>query len=161
MAYFIHSNHLRHHYSLAYFIHSNHIRYHYWRISFISTHLRQHYSLAYFVHFNSFTSLRQHYSLAYFVHFNSYTTALLIGIFRSFQLIYDSITHWRISLISTHLRQHYSLTYFMFFILQRKRHNQAGIIKKSVILFWLLNMTILCKDVYRLELLRIYQLSEI
>ena len=33
-----------------------------------------------------------------------------------------------------------------------KRHNQAKIIKKSVILFWLLNMTIRCKHVHRLEL---------
>ena len=33
-----------------------------------------------------------------------------------------------------------------------KRHNQAKIIKKSVILFRLLNMTIWCKRVHRLEL---------
>ena len=30
--------------------------------------------------------------------------------------------------------------------------NQAKIVKKSVILFWLLNMTIWCKHVHRLEL---------
>ena len=44
---------------------------------------------------------------------------------------------------------------------------QAKIIKKSVILFWLLNMTIWCKHVHRLELqkfflffvLRIHQLD--
>ena len=43
---------------------------------------------------------------------------------------------------------------------------QAKIIKKSVILFWLPNMTILCKHVHRLELqnvlffvLRIHQLG--
>ena len=35
-----------------------------------------------------------------------------------------------------------------------KRHNQAKIIKKSVFLFWLLNMTIRCEHVHRLELLR-------
>ena len=33
-----------------------------------------------------------------------------------------------------------------------KGHAQAKIIKKSVILFWLLNMTIWCKHVHRLEL---------
>ena len=50
-----------------------------------------------------------------------------------------------------------------------KRHNQAKIIEKSVFLFWLLNITVWCKHVHRLELqkffltfvLRIYQLSEI
>ena len=43
---------------------------------------------------------------------------------------------------------------------------QAKIIKKSVILYWLLNMTIWCKHVHRLELqkilifvLRIHQLG--
>ena len=45
-------------------------------------------------------------------------------------------------------------------------HTHAKIIQKSVILFWLLNMTIWCKHVHRLELqklliflLRIYQLG--
>ena len=33
-----------------------------------------------------------------------------------------------------------------------KRHNQAKIIKKSAILFWLFNMIICCKHVQRLEL---------
>ena len=33
-----------------------------------------------------------------------------------------------------------------------KRQPQVKIIKKSVILFWPLNMTILCKHVHRLEL---------
>ena len=53
-------------------------------------------------------------------------------------------------------------------LIKLKRHNQAKIIKKSVFLFWLINMTIRCKHVHRLELqkflifvLRIYQLSEI
>ena len=35
-----------------------------------------------------------------------------------------------------------------------KRINQAEIIKKSVILFWLLNMTMICKQVNRLEMPR-------
>ena len=51
---------------------------------------------------------------------------------------------------------------------QLKRRNQAKIIKKSSILFWLLNMAIICEHVHRLVLsmffikfvLRIYQLSE-
>ena len=45
--------------------------------------------------------------------------------------------------------------------------NQAKVVKKSVILFWLLNMTIWCKHVHRLELQkffifvpRIHQLGE-
>ena len=49
-----------------------------------------------------------------------------------------------------------------------KQHNHAKIFKKTVILFRLLNMTILCKSVHRLVLhfilifvLRIYQLGEI
>ena len=33
-----------------------------------------------------------------------------------------------------------------------KRLNQANIVKRSVILFWLLNLTIWCKHVHRLEL---------
>ena len=33
-----------------------------------------------------------------------------------------------------------------------KRHNQAEIIKKSIILFWVFYMTIGCKHVHRLEL---------
>ena len=33
-----------------------------------------------------------------------------------------------------------------------KRLDQAEIVKKSVILFWLLNMTISCKHAHRLEL---------
>ena len=33
---------------------------------------------------------------------------------------------------------------------------QAKIIKKSVILFWLLNMTIWCKHVHRLELQKFF-----
>ena len=48
-----------------------------------------------------------------------------------------------------------------------KRHNQVKIIKKSVFLFWSLNMTTCCKHGHRLELqkfflifvLRIYQLK--
>ena len=46
-------------------------------------------------------------------------------------------------------------------------HAQAKIIKKSMILFWLINMTIGCKHVHRLELqeflifvLRIHQLGD-
>ena len=51
-----------------------------------------------------------------------------------------------------------------------KGHNRTKIFQKSVISFSLLNITIWCKDVHRLELqkfflhifmLRIYQLSEI
>ena len=37
-------------------------------------------------------------------------------------------------------------------IINLKAHTQAKIIKKSLILFWLLNMTIRCKHVHRLEL---------
>ena len=33
---------------------------------------------------------------------------------------------------------------------QLKRRNQAKIIKKSLILFWLLNMAIICEHVHRL-----------
>ena len=47
-----------------------------------------------------------------------------------------------------------------------KGHAHVKIIKRSVIFFWLLNMTIWCKHVHRLELqfflifvLRIYQLG--
>ena len=39
---------------------------------------------------------------------------------------------------------------YMFSVL--KRHNRAKIIKKSVILFWLLNMSIIFEHVHRLEL---------
>ena len=37
-----------------------------------------------------------------------------------------------------------------------KGHAQAKIIKKSVILFWLINMTIWCKHVHRLELQKFF-----
>ena len=40
-----------------------------------------------------------------------------------------------------------------------KGHAQAKIIKKSVILFWLLNMTIWCKHVHRLELQKFLNFS--
>ena len=39
---------------------------------------------------------------------------------------------------------------YMFSVL--KRHNRAKIIKKSLILFWLLNMSIIFEHVHRLEL---------
>ena len=42
-----------------------------------------------------------------------------------------------------------------------KRHNQAKIIKKSVILFWVLTMTICCKHVHRLEQQQFFCMSEI
>ena len=40
-----------------------------------------------------------------------------------------------------------------------KRQSQAEIIKKSVILFWLLDTTILCKHVHRLELQKLFNFS--
>ena len=40
-----------------------------------------------------------------------------------------------------------------------KGTGQAKIIKKSVILFWLLNMTISCRHVHRLELQKIFNFS--
>ena len=50
--------------------------------------------------------------------------------------------------------------------IELKGQSQAKFIKKSVILFWLLNITIWCEHVHRLELqkflnflLRIYQLD--
>ena len=39
-----------------------------------------------------------------------------------------------------------------------KRHNQAKIIKKSVFLFWLLNMCRGCEQIHRLELCKFFQL---
>ena len=42
---------------------------------------------------------------------------------------------------------------------QLKRHNQAKIIKKSLILFWfLINMSIICEHVHGLELRRFLKL---
>ena len=38
---------------------------------------------------------------------------------------------------------------------------QAKIIKKSVVLFWLLNMTIRCKHVYRLKLQKFFNFSAV
>ena len=59
---------------------------------------------------------------------------------------------------------YYYEVYYFFLCLKGLAH--AKIIKKSVILFWFLNMTIWCKQVYRLELqffliflLRIHQLD--
>ena len=42
------------------------------------------------------------------------------------------------------------------FTVDLKRHNQAKIIKKSVTLFWLLNITIWCKHVHKLELQKFF-----
>ena len=40
-----------------------------------------------------------------------------------------------------------------------KRHNQAKIIKKSVFLFWLLNMDIICEHIHRLEFAEVFYIS--
>ena len=46
--------------------------------------------------------------------------------------------------------------YFMYIYIKvavvLKRHNQAKIIKKSVFLFWLFDMSIICQHVHGLEL---------
>ena len=48
-------------------------------------------------------------------------------------------------------RSHYfDADFIMIFLTLLKRHNRAEIIKKSVFLFWLLNMTISWKDDHRL-----------
>ena len=44
----------------------------------------------------------------------------------------------------------------MYVVLRLKRHNQAKIVKKSVILFWILDKTISCKHVHTLELQKFF-----
>ena len=50
---------------------------------------------------------------------------------------------------------HAAMVFYITFT-KLKRHNQGEIIKKSVLLFWLLDMSIIYQHVHRLELRKLF-----